>query len=83
MIDREVGEVFRAAPQPGPAPARPVLLAAVLMTLLAVATIVSVPVAPTAVTLLLAAAALAVRPLVVLHHRRRAHVAPPVTAQVR
>ncbi|ANY08968.1 hypothetical protein [Pseudonocardia sp. HH130630-07] len=63
--------MFRAAPATRPVTAvRPVVLAAVLMVLLAAATIASVPLAPAPVTLLLAAAALAVRPLVVLHHRR-------------
>lgn len=62
--------MFRAAPAPRPVPLRPVVLAGALMVLLSAATIVSVSVAPTAVTLLLAAAALSVRPLVVLHHRR-------------
>ncbi|BBG02434.1 hypothetical protein Pdca_36430 [Pseudonocardia autotrophica] len=46
------------------------MLAGLLMVLLSAATILSVSVAPIAVTLLLAAAALSVRPLVVLHHRR-------------
>ena len=62
--------MFRAAPQSRSTEVRTVVLAGVLMVLLAVATIVSVPLAPTAVTLALAAAALAVRPLVVAHVRR-------------
>jgi heme A synthase len=62
--------MFRAAPQSQATEVRTVVLAGVLMVLLAVATIVSVPLAPTAVTLALAAAALAVRPLVVAHVRR-------------
>ncbi|GAA1379706.1 hypothetical protein GCM10009613_02780 [Pseudonocardia kongjuensis] len=62
--------MFRAAPAPRPVALRPLVLAGLLMVLLSAATIVSVSVAPTAVTLLLAAAALSVRPLVVLHHRR-------------
>lgn len=68
--------MFRAAPQPRSVQTRSVLIAALLMVLLAGATITSVPVAPPAVTLLLAAIALSVRPLVVLHHRRRVDTAP-------
>lgn len=64
--------MFRAAPSPGQVALRPVVLAGLLMVLLAAATMASVPVAPAPVTLLLAAAALSVRPLVVLHHRRAA-----------
>lgn len=64
--------MFRAAPQSRATEVRTVVLAGVLMVLLAVATIVSVPLAPTAVTLVLAAAALAVRPLVVAHVRHGA-----------
>ncbi|SFN98564.1 hypothetical protein SAMN05216207_102648 [Pseudonocardia ammonioxydans] len=63
--------MFRAAPQ-RPEPARTVVLAALLMVLLAAATITSVPAAPVGVTLLLALAAFSVRPLVVLHHRHAA-----------
>lgn len=64
--------MFRAAPQSRTTEVRAVVLAGVLMVLLAVATIVSVSLAPTSVTLVLAAAALAVRPLVVAHLRRSA-----------
>lgn len=64
--------MFRAAPSQRPTPVRTVALAGLLMLLLAAATIVSVPVAPAGVTLVLAAAALSVRPLTVLHHRRAA-----------
>lgn len=62
--------MFRAAPPQRPVSARTVALTGLLMVLLAAATIVSVSTAPAGVTLLLAAAAFSVRPLVVLHHRR-------------
>ncbi|WP_224389984.1 hypothetical protein [Pseudonocardia sp. ICBG1293] len=64
--------MFRAAPQSRATEVRVVALAGALMVLLAVATIVSVPLAPPVVTVLLAAAALAVRPLVVARVRHSA-----------
>ncbi|MEV1291055.1 hypothetical protein [Pseudonocardia sp. NPDC049635] len=73
--------MFRAAPEPRPVEFRTVALAGLLMVLLSAATIVSVSVAPAAVTLLLAAAAFSVRPLVVLHHRRSAPAEQPAAGR--
>ncbi|MEJ8280009.1 hypothetical protein [Pseudonocardia spirodelae] len=56
--------MFRAAPEPQRTEARTVVLAGLLMLLLAAATVVSVSLGSPAVTVALAAAAVAVRPLV-------------------